>query len=250
MQEHSTNLFVAVSNVPVSLAMTFIAPNKTVASNLTEEINEYMHGSSLMHLIAPWSPEAHDPNYAQFRKARAGWQKIETKAGSIYEDAEYRAFNPRIRAAVKRGAMAEANKLTEEQEEKRTELRAQALEQIEGKADKVTAELAKLYGKLEEISYTNRVERQKLYREVAAKLGEVRYINDAPEPEANSYTAWGGAISMHGLLCELRWASFDDPRGLISFTKWLCDKGCLQMKYSLQAGWGNLNGLEEEMDVP
>ena len=245
MQGHSTNLFVQVSNAPLSLAMTFIAPNKTVASNLTHEVRDYFIASSLMHLIAPWSPQAHDSNYPQFQKARASWRKIESKQGSIYDNPEYNAF----RAAVKRGAMDEVNKLTDERKKKETELRAEILEQFESQGDDVTAELAQLYGKLEELSYTNRVERQKLYREVAVKLGQVSYVNDMPDPEADSHTARGGTISMHGLLCELQAASFEDPRGLLSFTKWLCDKGCRQMKYDLQ-NWPNFNDFVGDSGSP
>src|SRR5262249_16655058 len=156
------------SNEPVFLAMTFIAPNNTVASNLTQEIRDYFIAPSQMHLIAPWSPEAHESNYAQFQKARASWRKIESKLRSIYDDPEYRGLNGKIRSAGKRGAMDEVNKLMEERKKKVTELRAQVLEQFESQGDPVTAELAKLDGKLELLSDTNRVERQILYREVAA----------------------------------------------------------------------------------
>jgi Zn-dependent protease len=246
MQEYSTNLFVQVSNAPVALSMTFIAPNNTVASNLTQEVHDYLYASGQMHLIAPWSPEAHDSSYPQYKNARSAWRKIENKQSTIYNNAEYKAFGAKIRAAAKRGAMDEVNKLTEERRKKETELRAQLLEQFENEGDNVTTELARLYGKLEQPSYTNRVERQKLYREVAAKLGQVHYVNDMPEPEANSYTARGGSISMHGLLCELQWANFEEPRALITFTKWLCDKGCTQLKYDLEGGWPNFNETDED----
>src|SRR5262249_5034613 len=149
-------------------------------------------------------PEAHDSNYRQFQKARATWRKIESKQDSIYDNPEYKAVDANIRAAAKRGAMDDVNKLTQDRKKKESELRAQILEQFESQGDNVTAELAKLYGKLQELSYTNKLERQKLNREIAAKLGEVRYVNnDTPEPEANSYVARGGSMSKHGLLCEL-----------------------------------------------
>jgi hypothetical protein len=209
-------------------------------------VRDYLYASSQMHLIAPWSPEAHESNYAQFQNARVAWRKIENKQSSIYDNPEYKAFGPKIRAAIKRGAMDEASKLTEERKKKETELRMQLLEQFESQGDNVTIELAKLYGKLEHLSYTNRIERQKVYREVGAKLGQVRYVNDTPEPEANFHAARGGSISMHGLLCELRAANFNDPRGLIAFTTWLCGKGCTQMKYDLQGGWPSFDEFDED----
>ena len=119
------------------------------------------------------------------------------------------------------------------------------LEKLAATSDPVGADLAKIYSKLEEISYTNRVARQKLYREAASKMGEVRYLNDKPDPKADSYSASSGNFSMHGLLCELRWASFGDPEGLVSLTKWLCSQGCVQLKYDLQAGWGTQDFEED-----
>ena len=145
--------------------------------------------------------------------------------------------------------MAEVKKLSDEQQKKIKELRAQALEKMASNADNQTAELAQLYGKLQDLPYTNRVERQKLYREVAAKLGEVPYIDDKPDPAANSYSASGGTMMMHGLLCELRWGNFVDPQGLVTCTKWLCDKGCLQMKYDLNGGAHQLSPHQPVTDV-
>ena len=53
---------------------------------------------------------------------------------------------------------------------------------------------------------------------------------------------------MHGLLCELRWGSFGEPQGLVGFTKWLCEKGCAQMKYDVQGGWANSQEMEEDLE--
>jgi len=248
MQERSTNLFIQVSNTPVLLSMQFIAPTKTAASNMIEEVSEYLHTASSMHLIAPWSPEARHSQYAQFRTARAAWQKIGADAASIYTNKTYTAYNAKIRAATKRGSTAEAKKFSEEQDVRLKELRAQALEKFTSAPNSLDASLANLYGKIEALPYTNRVERQKLLREVAAKLGEVPYINDKPDPKANCYTASSGVAEMHDLLCELSWTSFGDPQGLISLTDWLCGKGCLQLKYDLHSG-GWLSPDEDESDT-
>jgi len=238
MQSHSTNLFVRVSNAPIALQLTFIAPTKTVASNLTQEVGSYLHAAGWMHLTAPWSPEAHDAKYPQYVKARAQWQKIGTDLSKVYSDTNYTAYGAKIRAAVKRGATSEVKKLGEEQSKKSKELRAEFLQNVAATSDPVGADFARIYARLDEISYTNRVARQKLYREAASKMGEVRYLNDKPDPKADAYSASSGTFSMHGLLCELRWASFGDPEGLVSLTKWLCSQGCVQLKYDLQAGWG------------
>ena len=252
MQERSTNIFVQVSNAPVSVSIQCIAPTKGAASNIVEELSEYFHGAASMRLIAPWSPEARGAKYAQFRTARAAWQKIGEDARGIYTNKAYRAFSTKIRSATRRGATAEAKQLTEEQNKTLKELRAQAIEKFTANPNGVEAPLAKLYAQYEELSWTNRVERQKLLREVAAKLGEIPYTNDKPEPKANSYCASSGIAEMHDLLCELRWSTFSDPQGLVSLTEWLCNKGCLQLKYDLQGGggWGGSDEDESDTDMP
>jgi Zn-dependent protease len=251
MQERSTNLFIQVSNTPVLLSMQFIAPTKAVASNIIGEVSEYLHTASSMHLIAPWSPEARQPNYAKFRSARAAWQKISSDVATIYTNKIYTSYNAKIRSATKRGSTVEAKKLTAEQDSKLKELRAQALEKFSSPPNSLDASLANLYGKIEAIPYTNRVERQKLLREVAAKLGEVAYINDKPDPKANCSTASSGVAEMHDLLCELRWTSFGDPQGPVTLTDWLCGKGCLQFKYDLHSGgWLSSDEDESDTDMP
>lgn len=251
MQERSTNLFVRVSNAPVALSMQFIAPTKGAASNIVEELGEYFHAASTMRLIAPWSPEARGAKYAEFRKARAAWQKIGAETGGLYTNKSYTAYAAKIRSATRRGASAEAKKLSDEQDRKLKELRAQALERFIASPSSLEGSLAGLYGKLEDLSYTNRIERQKLLREVAAKLGEVPYVNDKPEPKAISYCATSGFAEMHDLLCEVRWTSFGDPQGIVSLTEWLCGKGCLQLKYDLQSGgWASSDEDEIDTDMP
>jgi hypothetical protein len=228
--------------------MTFLAPNEVIASNLTQEVDDYLRAGVSMRLVAPWSPEANDVNYAQFRKSRAEWQTMGAQLGKTYNDSDYESYAMKIQAALKRGSMAEVKKLTDEQEMRRKELRAKALEQLGANGSATRAALAKLYAKLDGVPFTNRVERQKAFREVAAHLGEVRYVDDRPEPKSNSYSAYGGMISMHGLLCEVRWASFAHPQGLVSLTKWLCDKGCSQMKYELMGGGRNIEDAEEDLE--
>jgi Zn-dependent protease len=251
MQGHSTNVFVQVSNAPVSLSLQFIAPTKAVASNIVEELGEYFHAAASMRLIAPWSPAARGAKYAQFRTARATWQKLGTDAGTIYTNKAYTAFSAKIRSATRRGATAEAKQLTAEQAKTLKELRARNMEKFTASPGTLEASLAKLYAGLEEIPYTNRVERQKMLREVAGKLGEVPYGNEKPDPKAASWCATSGIAEMHDLLCEVRWASFSDPQGLVSLTDWLCGKSCLQFKYDLNAGgWVSSDEDEPDTDMP
>jgi Zn-dependent protease len=248
LQERSTNLFVLVSNAPLVLSLTFIAPDRTTASNLTQEIGEYLNASTWMRLLPPWSPAARGPAYARARHARAAWQQIEAQLASVSTNAEITANYAKIRAATKRGAAAEARKLSTAVEAKRKQLHAAALQDLAARSDPAGAELVKLYENLQDLPYTNRVERQRLYRTVAARLGEIPYLGDNPDPKANADGAVGGAISTHGLLCELRWGTFGDPQGVLTLTRWLDAKGCLQLKYDLQPGWGGWSASDEDPD--
>lgn len=56
IQTRSTNLFVALTNRPVGLSLTFIAPSNSVASNIVEELNAYFSTTGDMDLIPPLGP--------------------------------------------------------------------------------------------------------------------------------------------------------------------------------------------------
>ena len=252
LQARSTNTFVALSNSPISVSMSCLAPNKTVATNLARELSDYFSTASEMHLIAPWAPEARGAGFPPRRRAREQWTAIGRETEEVWSDSALRSYPDRISGAMRRGATAEMDRLQKEQLEKNEELQNQARERL--RLDLTTGidpALVDLHAKLNHPGLTNRTERKALLREVAGRLGEVPYVGDRPTPGADRYGVASGFASRHGLLLRLPMLSFYDIReSLPAMAEWLTGLGCRQIKYDLQGpSWlDSLDELEENAE--
>ena len=242
--------FVALSNAPVAASLTFIAPTRAVATNLTRQLRDYFTASTQMRLVAPWSPEAKGSQFERWSQARAQWGSISRELAETWKDPSLKPYPSLIQAAVRRGSPAELVRLEKEQVEKQKQLQAQALERLRaGSPPRVAPALLDLHTQLHQLSYTNRAERKAVLRQVAAQLGEVRYAGEAPAPGATAWGVLGGTAQAHGLFIELRWLSFCDiTRGFPALTQWLQNQGCRQFKYDFQGpGWDSLLDESDEL---
>jgi Zn-dependent protease len=248
LQAKATNTFVALSNAPVAVSLSFLAPSAKAATNMTQELSEYFLGANNMHLVAPWDPKAAGPAFAPSRTARQAWHKLEEETSKVYSDPSLLPYQKKISAAYKRGSRAEASRLAKEQTEKTQSLQAAARNTLRQQLSADDAVLLDLQAKLSGIPYTNRMEREILYRQVAARLGEVSYNGDHPAIHADAYGVSVGSASHHGPLVHLRWLSFYEVEtGLPSLVQWLCQSGCTQIKYEMDGpGFAGRGG--DEMD--
>jgi Zn-dependent protease len=248
-QSHSTNAFVALTNRPVSLSLTFIAPTEVAATNLEEQMKEYFNPGGMYHLIAPWSPDATKPEFAKFSRARRDWMRISDVTSSIWKNPALAVLDRKITAAFKRGSAAESERLGKEQEKVVKELQAKAVDALRAPgSDGVDATLIDLYSSLEATPYTNRIERTRLQHAVAVQLGTVESKEDGIDQNKDAYGTLTGTVARHGLLMEVHWASFPNPAvGLPAFTEWLCNQHCAGMKYDLSTGFSfpDLDDLQD-----
>jgi len=248
-QGRSTNTFVALSNSPVAVSLACVAPTKTVVTNVTRELRTYFATASEMHLIAPWSPEAKGADFAGWSLARQQWAGIEREVAGVWRDPSLKSYQAKITAALKRGTLAEAQRLEKEHAQKLKDLQTEARERLRTESPRrFDPVLVDLYSTLNGINWTNREARKAVFRELAGKLGEVPYTGDRPVYGADAYGVDSGTIAPHGLFIELRWVGFRDvTRGLPAMTDWLSNQGCRQFKYELE-GSGFLAELDERDD--
>jgi Zn-dependent protease len=199
-QAHSSNTFVALSNASVVVSLTFIAPDKTTATNLTLELKNYFATAGQMRLIPPWSPEAQRPGFAHWRQARQQLSLISHELAQTWHNPAFKEYSTRIEVAFKRGSHAEAVRLEQEQATKQHQLHTETLQQLRSESpQRVPPALLDLYARLDRLNVTNRAERTALFREVADKLGEVRYAGAEPAPGATAFGATTGTVMGHGL---------------------------------------------------
>jgi Zn-dependent protease len=244
LQGYSTNLFVAASNAPVTVAFTFLAPTIEVASNLQEQISGYFEAGGL-HLVPPWSPDAKAPGMQAKFRARQQWRRIGSETSIVWSDPSLRAYNAKMRDAFRRGAQAEMKRLSDEHEKAGLRLQDDVLKRLRAPGSGVDPELVDLHAELFRRTLTNRVERLAIQRRVAARLGEEAYTDGHPDRVADAYSA-GGGCTQHGLLLELRWGQFQDPiAGPPAFVRWLCESNCRTIKYDF-FGVGEVDDGDDE----
>ena len=239
LQSATTNVFVAVSNQPVMVTLTFIAPTAMAATNISREIRNYTGIPAGIQLIPPWSPEAKRPDFETSRQARLEWHRIDLELAKIRRDPSLTNYPARMAAAMKRGDTKEASRLQSEQEKLNAELRAKTYEELRNRpTNRIDSALIDLHQRLRMLSYTNRTERTAILQELAPRLGRVKYEGDKPAPGADAYGSGSGAVLRHGLLVEIEWLSLNDATaGLPALTDWLCDLGCQQIRYEISAGF-------------
>jgi Zn-dependent protease len=235
-QSRSTNTFVALSNRPITISLTFLAPDELAATNIELELRDYLDVGGAFQLLPPWSAEAEKPEFTEFRTARRQWLNIPAQMNVIWEDKGLREMNRKIGAAARRGAAAESDRLNQERQELMQDLQRMTLEVLRS-AETNNPALLDLYAAMEATPYTNRTEHARLVRQVAAHLGTAVDCNNSPDRADPRGTATG-SVSRHGLLVAVHWASFNDvTSGLPTFAQWLCRKGCEDLRYSLDSGF-------------
>ncbi|HXI68723.1 MAG TPA: hypothetical protein VNN22_00020 [Verrucomicrobiae bacterium] len=244
LQTATTNVFVAISNQPVMVNLDFIAPTQTAATNLLRDLRDYLQAGSDMHLAAPWSSEARKPGFEASRYARHEWEHINSVATDIGENPEINDYSRKIAAAEKRGAQSEVDRLEKELNQFEQKLQNDAREKLRSAAtNSVDTILIDLNAEQSRLNYTNRTEHAVLARKIAACLGEVSYNGDKPDPAADAPGAAMGVVSQHGLLVQMMWVQMNDASvGLPELAAWLCDHGCVGIKYDLVSGFGSFGG--------
>jgi Zn-dependent protease len=239
LESRAPDAFIAPSNGPVGLSLFFVAPDEKRATNLAQELAAFgaLPGA---RLIPPWSPLAKSAAYTNFLQARLAWLRLEQAEQACWSVPEMKTLAQRIAAASRRGDMAEVERLGEERTRLLADVRARQREQFETELSGTAAgPLVALHAQLRDLSFTNRVERDTLRRQIASRLGEEAGSTLAPFPSASSF--WGQARSS-GMIVEAPWFSLADPQtALPQVLAWLCDQQCTSIKYELHDG-GFLGG--------
>jgi Zn-dependent protease len=243
LQAQSTNVFVALSNAPVTVSLSFFAPDKTSATNLEHVLQQYLVHSFGMHLIAPWSPAAKQARFAEFNRCRRDWMRISEVQGRVAIDPSLRVYEKKIIDAAKRGSIAEQERLRKEETTRMELLRTQALQELRSDpVMPVSADLLALSSRLNREDLTNAVERKTLLGRVASQLGAVQC------PPMDRFGVRSGFVLRNGLLLQIPSAGFYDPTvALPALTDWLREQNCRLIKYSLDGpSWlDDTSGSEE-----
>lgn len=231
----TTNSFVATSNDWVVANISFLAPTPQAATNLTQDLDDYLQFTDELRLIPPWSPEARGQAYRQARHARAQWHRVARARSAVWNDTSVTNFAPRIRLARQQGDDEKVATLTKEREEAvaaaeqtiRDGLRTNGV-------DPVPTDLLELQAQWTEVSLTNEVERAGVRTKLEQMMGAVKMEGDQPAPGADDYCAGAGMVALRGAWVNIRYISLHNATvGLPTLVDWLCDSGCSNIKYEV-----------------
>jgi Zn-dependent protease len=241
LQLATTNLFVAASNQPVTLNFYCLAPTRRAATNLCDQLQDYLAAGPDLHLVPPWSAAVPSSDLADQAQARRFWHHLNLAVEASLNDPALNNFAKKILAADRRGALTEASRLQSEAGDMKTRLAAQAREQLRPEAPSAADEkLIDLNAALANLAFTNHVARAALDRQIAACLGAVPYVGDQPDRQAEGLGAAGGEAAHHGLILTLSWVQMNDAEaGLPALAEWLERQNCRGFKYDLAPGLSN-----------
>jgi len=231
----STHLFVQSTNLLATFMLTAVAPDETAAKSIQEEATEYLTTMNSEALIPPWMPGGEFDGKAkgEARLARQTAQRFNREMYAWMESKEYSELSQQINKARQRGDNRQMEQLTKEAERMSERLQEEAARKLatEPDVDKVMVELQLRLHK----ASTN--EAPGIEAEITKRLGAIRLEEGKPAREQARYgVLWGNAVSKRKRVV-FNYLSFEDLfYGAPALAKWLCEKGCTKIKYSIHAG--------------
>jgi hypothetical protein len=76
-------------------------------------------------------------------------------------------------------------------------------------------------------------------REMARHMGQVPLVDEHPSPSAARYLVQSGGVERKKQRLTISWISFTCvAEGAPALADWLCAKGCTDLRYHFQSGFG------------
>jgi Zn-dependent protease len=222
----STNTFVASNNV-VDVTLSFIAPNLSAATNLEEDLNDYLeiHG---MSLLPPWDPMAELPGFASNREARKVWNRINRQVARAADEA-FRTNLMNVAAGKNESDNGITNRVKDMlklslavQDAERARLAAEY-------AGTPFLPLVEWNGQLAHLDFTNRVERAAIQLKAGERLGRAE--------STSGYDSIGAdGVTRSGLTLRISHMSLPSPEiSLPELINWLSRRGCRSIRYRIDS---------------
>ncbi len=247
LESGATNVFVQNTNMTASLRIQCLLPDTNKAAQAYTELANYLHLPAQLHLIPPWHPEDQRSQLvrSEHAKARATFLKLSDLDVKPQDDPEWSRLNKEAGAARRRGELAEARTLQEQQQARYQMLRQKSGELLVEKDRSLDATVAAAYLALPANHYTNQNYRLALTA-MGGPLGQLPLTDHAPAPAARAYSTRFGGVDRAGLLLDFGFLSFEQTdEGLPALADWLCKLGAKKMKFDVHSSPGLGLGEEE-----
>ena len=239
LQGRSKDVFVDSTNYHAAFSLICVAPNSRVATNLNLALRNYFETFPQRGLVPPWEPQdvRNASQRAQDELARQTYLKLQAAQFPDFTNATLRSLEKQMMAARKQGGQAEADALQEQSEALTKKLSAEKIERVRSGAEgAVDGRVVELFTALmNDETRTNRTAVEGVRLKLAERMG--RLPDD--DLQGARFSAHYGGATQNGLFVNVSWVSFDNiDDGPMALAAWLCDQGCISLKYDFQAGMG------------
>ena len=236
----------------ITLRLTCIARSAEEAQKLEEELQEHFQCPTEMCLIPPWSSSG--PLSADQRQARQLYQRAtKAEADFGFDDPQSKENQKQMAQARRQGDKKELDRLVKLQQERFAAAKQVSRDRLKRElSDKLSQDLLQRYELIpqwepdlhEDKAFTEK--RNAAFRYIGELLGQVPLENEQPIGKERLEMAQGGFVHRNGLLLSVQFISFTrTDHGLPRMAEWLCGKGCLDVKYSINNfGLDGLGGLD------
>jgi Zn-dependent protease len=239
-QGQTTNLFVANSNLPAAMTLSFVAPSAAEATNIANELNGYFNTLPGQHLIPPWLPgdsRTHQEIEHDLFERRS-YELLQRAEYKVFTNPEINGMNTKYSIIQRRGDVEELKTWRNDLAEAQKRLRRQNLETaLMDKNNPIDPALAKIFLDLEfDSTVTNRPNDPRS-RSMAKLMGQLPQTGDTTTFMNDIYTAKSGYVTQLSVRVSLRYATFESIcDGAPALMDWLCTKGCKGITYEIETG--------------
>jgi len=245
LQAATKDVFVDSTNYRAAFTIFCIAPTARAATNLEQQLEEYFTTFPALGLTPPWNvPGARIS--ASEERARQTYLKLQNASSGFYTNSELEALEKRSIQARKTGSNAELEQLRAQSAELNKKLEAAAIQRVRSGADGgVDTQVVDLFEKTTDpVTRTNRAAWEPIHASMAWLMGQIPSGNPAADGRLSAHF---GGVTRSGLILRVNWVSFNRiDEGPPALAAWLCDQGCIGIKYDFQAGLGNYGGDDSD----
>ncbi|HWY31364.1 MAG TPA: site-2 protease family protein [Candidatus Acidoferrum sp.] len=245
LQKRTKDVFVDSTNYHAAFSLICVAPNTKAAEAINAELQGYFQTMPDLALVPPWQP--HDQRTPAEREAndlaRQTYLHLQAVDYQTATNAELNTLAEQVGAAERIGDSARITSLRDQITALNKKLKESAVAEVRAGVDgPVDTNVVDLYLTLTaDETLTNAAASSAIRNQLAQKLGRL----DAASLQvgADRWAARFGNVSREGLYIHLNFVSFNRlDQGSAALTAWLCDQGCIGLRYEFQAGLGTYGG--------
>lgn len=255
LEQHDPQAFVLTAEQGTVSEISFVAPTEDSAPKLEQEIQEYTSVSS-MHTIPPWQDNdlRNQAERDQHRKARRTYQRCLKVINEPIDDPGLKDIQKQQVAAARRQDNAKIQELTKRLVDLRHQHQRVRLEQLKNTRDpELDADVIDAFAltqlvfeplgekPTDEQFKQHQLNHQRRQLTIGKLLGQLPIENEKPVRGTDRDAVNYGHSQRAGMLFRMSIHYRDVFEGLPATVEWLCERGCLDIKFNAKAIGGDVD---------